>query len=168
MAQGDEQQKPAVVKIKVYDTFSGEAIENLDLACKQEKEFLNYSSVIKAHPYKEEILLSCFDGGITVLYDVRKRQIVQQIDEYGIYSIEQFTMNNAVDVDFSNDGQYIAFTSLYGTLSLYSTEAYKEAQYQGTRVQQFFSYDNQMHDYNPYERETVQPQLCGFELNPYE
>jgi hypothetical protein len=76
VAQGDELQKPAVVKIKVYDTFSGEVTESLDLACKQEKEFQNYSSVIKAHPTKEEIILSCFDGGISVLYDVRKRQIV--------------------------------------------------------------------------------------------
>jgi hypothetical protein len=77
-------------------------------------------------------------------------------------------MNNAVDVDFSTDGTCIAFTSLYGTLSLYSTETQNEAQYQGTRVQQFFSYDNQMHDHNPYERALTQPQLCGFELNPYE
>jgi len=152
----------------VYDTYSKEVIESLDLACRSKKEFTNYSSVLKAHPTREEVILSCFDGGVTVLYDVKRRQIIQQIDEYGIYSIEQFTMNNAIDVDFSSDGQYLALTSLYGTLSLYTTETYKEAQYLATRVQQFFNYDNQMHDYSPYERLNNLPQLCGFELNPYE
>lgn len=49
------------------------------------------------------------------------------IEEYGIYSIEQFTMNNSIDVDFSSCGEYIALTSLYGTLSLYTTEVHKEA-----------------------------------------
>lgn len=44
-------------------------------------------------------------------------------------------MNNALDVDFSSDGQYLALTSLYGTVSLYTTETHREAQYQGTRVQ---------------------------------
>jgi hypothetical protein len=41
---------PASVKIKVYDTYTGEVIESLDLACKQKTEFANYSSVLKAHP----------------------------------------------------------------------------------------------------------------------
>ena len=30
-------------------------------------------------------------------------------------------MNNQVDVDFSTDGEYIGMTSIYGTLTLYST-----------------------------------------------
>jgi len=44
--------------------------------------------VLKAHPTREDIILSCFDGGTTVLYDVRRRRVIQQIEEYGIYSIE--------------------------------------------------------------------------------
>ena len=71
--EGDEQQKPGKVKIKVFDTYSKEVIESLDLACKSKKEFVNYSSVLKAHPTREEVILSCFDGGITVLYDVKRR-----------------------------------------------------------------------------------------------
>jgi hypothetical protein len=61
-------------------------------------------------------------------------------------------MNNAVDVDFTADGEYLAMSSIYGTLTLYSTSANKKHQYLGTRVQQFFPYDDQMHDHNPYER----------------
>ena len=45
--------------------------------------------------------MGCFDGGITVLYDLRRMKIVQKIEELGIYSIDQFTMNNAYDADFS-------------------------------------------------------------------
>jgi hypothetical protein len=69
--------------------------------------------------------LGCFDGGVTILYDVKHLQIIQRIVEFGIYSIEQFTMNNALDVDFSSDGQYIAFSSHYGTLSLFSTQYHR-------------------------------------------
>lgn len=138
------------------------------MACGLGTEMVNYSSVLKAHPKNEDILLSCFDGGTTILYDVRSLKVVQQIVEYGIYSIEQFAMNNAVDVDFSSDGEYMAFTSIFGTLSLYSTESHRQALYAGTRVQQFFTYDNQRHDHNLYERLPCQPKLCGFELNPYE
>ena len=76
---------------------------------------------MKSHPFKQNVLLACFDGGINILYDIQSMQIIQEIIEYGIYSIDQFTMNNAVDVDFSQDGDYIAFSSIYGTLSLYST-----------------------------------------------
>jgi WD40 repeat protein len=38
VAKGSDQQKPAKVKIKVYDTYSGEVIESLDLACKLKTE----------------------------------------------------------------------------------------------------------------------------------
>ena len=76
---------------------------------------------MKAHPIYENILLACFDGGITILYDLGTFEIIQEIVEYGIYSIDQYIMNNQVDVDFSQDGEYIAMTSIYGTLTLYST-----------------------------------------------
>ena len=29
-------------------------------------------------------------------------------------------------------------------------------------------YDNEMHAENLYEKQLVQPQLCGYELNPFE
>jgi WD40 repeat protein len=104
----------------VFDTYTQRVIDNLDKQCKLGKDITNYACIIKKHPLNEHILLACFDGGITILYDVENREIIQEINEYGIYSIDQFTMNNAVDVDFSSDGEYIAFTSIYGTLSLYA------------------------------------------------
>jgi len=101
-------------------------IENLDKACKLGKDILNYACILKKHPAKDNILLGCFDGGISILYDVERKQIIQKIDELGIYSIDQFTMNNAVDVDFTSDGEYIAFSSIYGTLSLYSLQHHRK------------------------------------------
>jgi hypothetical protein len=31
---------------------------------------------MKAHPYDENIMLSCFDGGIVIIYDVRHMTII--------------------------------------------------------------------------------------------
>jgi len=96
---------------------------------------LNYACILKKHPIKDNILLGCFDGGLSILYDVERKQIIQKIEELGIYSIDQFTMNNAVDADFTSDGEYIAFSSIYGTLSLYSLQHHRKEQYYGTRIQ---------------------------------
>ena len=120
-----EANKQPVVEIKVYDTASKQIIENLDKVCNLGKDIKNYTCVMKAHPIHENILLACFDGGITILYDVRSHEIIQEIVEYGIYSIDQYIMNNQVDVDFSSCGEYIAMTSIYGTLTLYSTLHHK-------------------------------------------
>lgn len=140
--QNSQERKSAIVQIKVYDTFSGAVIQNLDKACRLGKEIHNYSSVLKAHPQNEHQFLSCCDGGITVLYDVKRLEVVQEIQEYATYSIESYCMNNAVDVDFSSDGQYIALSSIYGTITVYTTNEQNLARYEGTRVQQFFAYDN--------------------------
>lgn len=43
---------------------------------------------MKAHPVNDNILLACFDGGMTILYDVHFLEIIQEIVEYGIYSID--------------------------------------------------------------------------------
>ena len=43
---------------------------------------------MKAHPIHDNILLACFDGGITLIYDVSSQEIIQEIVEYGIYSID--------------------------------------------------------------------------------
>ena len=70
-AQPQVVDKVAVVKVKVYDTLNKRVIENLDTACQLGKEMVNFSSVLKAHPTDEDILLSCFDGGMTILYNIR-------------------------------------------------------------------------------------------------
>jgi hypothetical protein len=73
-----------------------------------------------------------------------------------------------MDVDFSSCGDWLAFSSIFGTTSLYTTQAQRKIQYQCTRVQQFFPYDNENHDKNVFETLDSHPQLCGYELNPYE
>lgn len=123
---------------------------------------------MKAHPCNENVVLCCYDGGIVIIYDVKYMNIIQEIVEYGIYSIDQFVMNNQVDVDWTSDGDYIALSSFYGTLSLYSNFPHLQYKYCTTRIQQFFNYDNEMHDSNIYEQESRQPSICGYELNPYE
>lgn len=152
----------------MYDTYSGAVIDNLDSACTQGRDMRNQLYTMKPHPVDEDVLVCCFDGGIHVLYDVRQLRVIQEIVEHGIYAIDQYQMNSAVDVDWSPDGNYIAFSSVLGTISLYSTMPHKQAQYMATRVQQFFPYDDEMHDSNIFETLGRQPQLCGYELNPYE
>jgi WD40 repeat protein len=125
----EDDSKPTLVKIKVYDTYSGRVIENLDRACNLGKTMTGFISIIKPHPFNDDLLLCCFDGGVNILYDVRQLIVLQEIVEYGIYSIDSFTMNNQMDVDFSADGDWIAFTSNYGTLSLYSTHAHRKYMY---------------------------------------
>jgi len=55
---------------------------------------LNYVLVLKTHPFNDDIMMCCFDGGVNILYDIRQQKIIQEIVEYGIYSIEYYTMNN--------------------------------------------------------------------------
>ena len=95
--------------------------------------------------------MTCFDGGLVLIFDIQRMSIVQEIVEYGIYSIDQYTMNNQVDVDFSSDGDYIALSSFFGTVSLYTNQSHQMQRYQCTRVQQFFMYDNEKHAENLYE-----------------
>ena len=76
--QNSQERKSAIVYIKVFDTFSGSMIQNLDKTCRLEKEIQNYSSVFKAHPKNEHQFLSFCDGGITVFYDVKRLEVVQE------------------------------------------------------------------------------------------
>jgi WD40 repeat protein len=89
---------------------------------------------MKAHPQDDHILLSCFDSGLVVIYDLRNMSIIQEIVEHSIYSIEILCMNNSLDIDFSPDGQFLALSSQYGTLSLYSTVWHLQKNYKVKRV----------------------------------
>lgn len=63
-------------------------IHDLNKVCKLGRDIINYACVMKPHPTNESILLACFDGGITMIYDVKRLVILQEIVEYGIYSID--------------------------------------------------------------------------------
>lgn len=66
----------AVVRVKVFDTYSGAITKNLDKACNLGKSMNNFVSTAKFHPVDEHILLVCFDGGVNIIYDLRKEQII--------------------------------------------------------------------------------------------
>lgn len=99
------------------------------------KQMNGFVCTMKSHPIKDNLLMVCYDGGVNILYDLEQLTVLQEIVEYGIYSIDQFTMNNQMDVDFSPDGDWLAFSSVFGTMSLYSTQSHRKAQYLCTRVQ---------------------------------
>ena len=67
----EEKKKQAKVRIKVYDTFSGKVINNLDKECHLGRSMMNFTSIFKPHPFNDDILLVCYDGGTNILYDIR-------------------------------------------------------------------------------------------------
>ena len=83
------------MKMTVFDSQSNRVVST-DLAkdCGYNRTIYNFCCVIKAHPSQENLVLVSFDGGLCLLYDVERMQMVQEIVEYGIYSIDQYTMNN--------------------------------------------------------------------------
>jgi hypothetical protein len=48
--------------------------------------------------------------------------MIKKFVEYGVYSIERYTMNDPFDGKFSPDGSCFIVGSLLGTLSLFSTD----------------------------------------------
>ena len=72
----EEEGKSPIVKIKVYDTQSKQIIHDLNKACGLGRDIINYAYVMKPHPVDENILLACFDGGITLVYDVKRLSIL--------------------------------------------------------------------------------------------
>lgn len=128
-SQENKENSQAVIKIKIFDTVSGQVIEDLNKVCKLGKQMHGFVCTMKSHPINDNILMICYDGGVNILYDLEQLAVLQEIVEYGIYSIDQFTMNNQMDVDFSPDGDWLAFSSVFGTLSLYTTQCQRKAQY---------------------------------------
>ena len=74
------------------------------------------------HPKVEDILLTGSEGGIVILWDIREKTIIKKFIEYGVYSIEQYTMNVPFDGKFSPDGTSFVLGSMLGTVSLFSTD----------------------------------------------
>lgn len=96
----------------MYDTAIRRLLStDLSKSCGQKRKTKNFAYVMKAHPQDDHILLSCFDSGLVVIYDLRNMSIIQEIVEHSIYSIEILCMNNSLDIDFSPDGQFLALSS---------------------------------------------------------
>jgi len=74
------------------------------------------------------------DGGHLILWNIRTKQLLQKFKQFGVYSIDQYVMDNPLDGKFSADGKAFLIGSQLGTISLFSNEN-KEHQYEATRVQ---------------------------------
>mmetsp|Transcript_12241 Transcript_12241/g.18961 ORF Transcript_12241/g.18961 Transcript_12241/m.18961 type:complete len:130 (+) Transcript_12241:668-1057(+) len=77
-------------------------------------------------------------------------------------------MSNAIDFILSEDGQNLALTSPYGTLSLWSKNTNCKSNYERTRIQQFFEFDSERGTTNHFENLEAQPKICNFSMTPYE
>ena len=76
-------------------------------------------------------------------------------------------MDNPLDGKFSRDGKAFIAGNQLGTISLFSCETVAH-QYEATRVQQFFLFDGSRDTNNPFERVENKPQICGYNMIPYE
>jgi len=95
---------------------------------------MNFSFVIAPHPHIEEIFMSGSDGGTICLWNIKTRKLIKRFYEYGVYSYEKYTMNNAYDGKFSPDGSCFVVGSEMGTLSLFTCDKSK-FKYEATRVE---------------------------------
>ncbi|CDW76602.1 UNKNOWN [Stylonychia lemnae] len=151
--------------IKIWDSYTNTIIE--DIGEKNGLKLMNFSFVLAPHPTIEEVFLSGSDGGLICLWDIKQRRLIKSFKEYGVYTYEKYTMNDPFDGKFSPDGSCFVIGSEMGTISLFSCEGapYK---YYATRVEQFYHYDDQRHIANIYYDQNEEPQICSYNLIPYE
>ena len=107
------------------------------------------------------------DGGTLILWNLELKQIIRNFSQYGVYSIDGYVRDNPLDGKFSCDGKAFIVGNQLGTISLFSCEPV-EAQYEATRVQQFYMYDRSRNTQNPFERIENRPQICGYNMIPHE
>lgn len=154
-----------ICRIKIWDMVDEQFYE--DLAKPSGFLIKRNSWVLAPHPRFEEILLTGSDGGQLILWNIKTKQLLQTFKQYGVYSIDQYVMDNPLIGVFSKDGHSFIIGQQLGTISLFSNERITH-QYEATRVQQFFPYDSAKNQENPFEKMQNHPQLCGYNMIPYE
>ena len=107
------------------------------------------------------------DCGIIVLWNIKSQQILKTFKQNGVYSVCAHIMDNALHGNWSFDGRTFVCGNSLGTISIYGSEDLAH-QYQATRVQQFFQYDIQRQTDNPFEKLTIKPTICAYNMMPYE
>lgn len=73
-------------------------------------------------------------GGTIIIWDIKQRSMIKKFIEYGVYSIEKYTLNDPFDGKFSPDGSSFIVGSMLGTVSLFSTDGAFH-KYEQTRVE---------------------------------
>ena len=128
-SEGDDPsfKKEAIVEVRAFDTLTKTLYDDLNKHCKYESKTFNYSNIIKAHPRNEHIVIICFDGGVVLIYDLKNMRIVQKVEEKCMHSVDEFTMTNVLDIAISQDGEQLAMSSLYGTLSIWSQTLHQKS-----------------------------------------
>ena len=107
------------------------------------------------------------DGGTLILWNIQTKQILYKFSQYGVYSIDGYVMDNPLDGKFSRDGRAFVAGNQLGTISIFSCDTVAH-QYEATRVQQFFMFDGARDTSNPFEKVENKPQICGYNMIPYE
>lgn len=113
--------------------------------------------------------MSGSEGGEIYLWNLKTKQLIKRFLEHGVYSLDKYTMSNPCDGRFSPDGSSFVIGSQYGTISLFSLDSGAH-RYAATRVEQFYIMDDNHHNNNVYYEgdNLVEPQVCGYNLIPYE
>lgn len=103
----------------------------------------NYIFALECHPKLENFFISGGGGGKVVIWDISKedheKQDVQTFTESGAYHRDPGTLNEIFDGKFSSWGKFIAISTVWGTISIYSI--YDKEPYFATPIEQFFQFD---------------------------
>jgi WD40 repeat protein len=105
--------------------------------------------VLAPHPTDEEILVTGSGKGKVFLWNIEQRRVLREFNEYDNYSLSNYTFNDAIDGQFSPDGNALIIGSTYGSLSLFSFGDSDDA-YELTPVQQFMQLEDTACEEDPY------------------
>ena len=131
MLPAGEEYKDEVCRIKIWDTVNETFYD--DLARPSGHQLKKNSWVLTPHPIIEELLMTGSDGGTLILWNIQTKQILNKFQQYGVYSIDGYVMDNPLDGKFSRDGKAFVAGNQLGTISLFSCETIAH-QYEATRV----------------------------------
>ena len=120
MLQDGEEYKDEVCRIKIWDTVNETFYD--DLARPSGHQLKKNSWVLTPHPIIEELLMTGSDGGTLILWNIQTKQILNKFQQYGVYSIDGYVMDNPLDGKFSSDGKAFVAGNQLGTISLFSCE----------------------------------------------
>jgi WD40 repeat protein len=133
--------------IKIWDSFTNVVIQ--DLGRETDVVLKNFTFVLSPHPFHEHILLTGSDQGVICLWNIETRKCIKKFIEYGVFSIDRYTLNAPFDGKWTDDGQTFVLASQYGTLSLFNCQN-SQHKYIATRVEQFMPLDMKMDGANLY------------------
>jgi WD40 repeat protein len=61
-------------------------------------------------------------SGVIALWNIKTRSLIKSFIEYGVYSVDNFTLNDPYDGKWAPDGSCFVVGSSLGTISLFSND----------------------------------------------